>query len=611
MQPSLHRRRLEFPFPKLRGSRLIPSVLASLAGLVAMAALPACSGTIGGGPGTGDGEQAAGGDPSGGTPGASGGASNTKGGGSSGGGATAGAGSGPGDKGGLLGGLPVGSSTLRPMRRLSKTEYENTVRDLLGPTVSVGVSLPLEPPGEASYRLPSEITPVELDLFEQGANNAARAGSGAIPACAGTADPRMCASDFVKSFGQRAFRRPVLDAEVTQLLALYDKLKAAPVSLSHADAMKTLLAAILQSPQFLFHWELGPQKPTTQNGRIALNGWEMASRLSYLIWGTMPDQALFQAAQNGDLATPEGIDAQTRRLLKDKTRAAYFAQNLFGQWIALEKLDGLIKDKSVTSDFASLVDPLRNETTQFITKAVLEDGTWSALLTSRDSFVNGPLSTLYGVKGVTGDGFKAQTLPAERAGLFTRAAFLAIKALPSEGSPIHRGKVISTRLLCNRIEPPPPSLMVMVPAGEPGKTERERYAVHGQTPGCAACHSMMDPFGFAFGNFDAVGRYRTTDQGKPIDASGTIEDLDGKRATFKDAGEMMALLAQSARVQSCATAQLMLLALGRTLSETDRAPLAQITKAFQSSGDLRDLVVALAKSDSFRFRTPAEGEVTQ
>jgi hypothetical protein len=497
---------------------------------------------------------------------------------------------------------------LMPLARLGRTEYESTIRDLLGASVSARVTLPQEPVGPSSYTFASEIGGVERDLFEQGAQNAAAAAT--IPACSG-GNERACAGDFVQTFGKRAFRRPLLDTESAQLLALYDGVQAAPIGYAHADALRTVVSAILQTPQFLYHWELGPQKPNLQGGLVALGPWEIASRLSYLIWGTMPDATLFQAAESHGLDGAAGIETQARRLLADR-RGAHFAVDVFSQWVGMSKLAGLLKDRNVIASFSdSLKAAIQGETEQFIAKVVLESGTLEALLTSRESFVNGPLSAIYGMKGITGDAFRAQTLPGERSGLFTRSAFLAIKALPQESSPVHRGKVVSTRLLCNPILPPPPTLNVTPPPAQPGQTTRQRYDVHGKTPGCAACHAMMDPYGFAFESFDAAGQLRTTDAGQPVDASGSVT-VDGKPLAFSSAAELMTGLAASSQVQGCVASQFMAFALSRSLVARDRAPLDVIVQAFRSSGaDMRAMVVAFVTSDAFRFRAPAANEVTQ
>jgi hypothetical protein len=302
---------------------------------------------------------------------------------------------------------------------------------------------------------------------------------------------------------------------------------------------------------------------------------------------------------------------EARRLLQDRGRASTMALSLFGQWLGLAKLAALSKDASVISSFGEdLKRAMREETERFLTRAVLEDGRWTSVLQGRDSFLNEPLARLYGLPGITGAAFVARALPPERAGLFTLSAFLALKALPQESSPVHRGKVVAERLLCIHLAPPPPDLVVDPPPVAPGVQTREAYAKLTSPPACAGCHAVLNPLGFAFEGFDAVGRHRTTEAGRPVDTTGSIV-LDGNRVAFGGALDLLAAIGTSVEARSCLVDQWMMFALGRPLEPGDEPSRAAVRAAFERRGhELHELVVALVTSDSFRLRVPAEEEVT-
>jgi hypothetical protein len=503
---------------------------------------------------------------------------------------------------------------LMPLRRLSQAEYRNTIESLFGAGIMTTVRFPDEPLGPSTYGTPTQVTEVERDRFEQAGDEiAARviASLSTIAPCDAGKNERSCADAFVSVFGARIFRRPVLAAEKDALLALYDGLKAAPISDSHTDAMQTLVSAMLQSPQFLYHWELGSQAPIVEGGALRLGGYEVASRLAYFIWQTMPDDTLFTAAASGALDSADGVVAQAERLLSD-SRASRMVLGMVGQWIGIGGLPALAKDSSVVT----VTDPLRQamnaEFEAFTKYALLDRGSYTELLTAPYSFVSAPLAPIYGsAAGSSATPIKTN-LSEGRMGLFSQSAFLAIKALPQESSPVRRGKLVADRLLCREIPPPPPGFAPVPPPLQPGQQTREAYAEHSTNSICKACHSQMDPLGFAFEHFDAVGRYRATEVGRPIDASGTVAGLDGKDVSFKDATELLPAIANSKEGQACMVSQVTRYALGRALGDFDGAALEQGLTDFQAGSlDIRKLIPTLAKSKSFRYRIPGAGEIIQ
>ena len=192
----------------------------------------------------------------------------------------------------------------------------------------------------------------------------------------------------------------------------------------------------------------------------------------------------------------------------------------------------------------------------------------------------------------------------------SRLAFLAIKSLPQESSPVHRGKVVSTRLLCNTILPPPPELMANPPPIGDNVQTREAYESHTTNPACAACHKVLDPFGFAFESFDPIGRYRDKEAGRPVNTAGSVF-IDNKNVGYKGVADFMATLSKSAQVQACVANQALRFSLGREVGASDQASIVAVNKAFSVGGDLRELAVAIARSETFRNRLPAPQEVTE
>jgi hypothetical protein len=407
------------------------------------------------------------------------------------------------------------------------------------------------------------------------------------------------------------FRRPVLADEKAALLKVYKDMRVAPLSYDHKGALRVVLQAMLQAPQFLYRWELGPSAPTSDGELLKLNGFEVASRLSYTLWRSMPDDGLLDAAQAGKLATAVGIAEAARRMVGDP-KARETVMDFHAQWLSLERLETLPKDPKVYPDWsAGLAAAMQDETSRFVADALLGEGKLDALFTGSTGFVNGALAKLYGISGITGNDFKKVALPKERAGLFTQGSFLAVEALPQESSPVRRGKVITERLLCQHLAPAPPDLNVTPPKPVANQQTREAYEVHTSNQYCRSCHQMMDPLGFAFEAFDGIGRYRTMETGRPVNAASSIT-LGGQVRRFDGAREFLGILAGSDDVRRCVATQWMQFALAREITEDDRAPFGAAYAAFAKSGfDVRELLVAMLATKSFTHRRPAAEEVIQ
>lgn len=414
-----------------------------------------------------------------------------------------------------------------------------------------------------------------------------------------------CARTFIDTFGRLAYRRPLDDNERASLLGVFiEKEKRA----GYAPAVELVIAAILQSPKFLYRLEPADGAAKTR----PLSGYELATRLSYFIWVSTPDRALLDAASSGQLATAVAVEQTARRMLADP-RAEDGIRSFHRQWLDLRALDTASKVPALYPAFSSeLKAAMVEETLRFSAHAVFQGGdTVTTLLTSRKSFINAALAKLYGVPAPEGNGFALADLPPQqRSGVLTHASVMSVFASAEETSPILRGKFIREKLLCDRIEPPPPNAIVAAPPFDPKKTKRERFAEHRAEPLCASCHVTLDPVGFGFEKYDAVGAWRLTEHGLPIDATGILDGLDDADGPFDGAVELATRLAKSTQVRRCFVKQWFRAAIGRVEQAEDTASLEEMYQAFARAGfDARELIVAIAKSDVFRHAGFSQGGV--
>jgi hypothetical protein len=412
-----------------------------------------------------------------------------------------------------------------------------------------------------------------------------------------------CAKQFVEEIGRKSFRRPLDAGEIADYLAIYTDERANAGT--YEDGLRAVLSAFLQSPSFLYRVETG-DPATVANGRLALTQYETASRLSYLLWGSMPDDELFAAAADGRLGTDAEIEAQARRMVKDPKTESMVLE-FHKEWLALAKLDVVSKTAAVYPEWTSDVQKdLATETQLFVKEAFFHDGTIESLLSAPYTFVNTRLANYYGLPAPSADGFvKVSVDPAQRLGLLTQGSLLSIYAKSNQGSPIHRGKFVRERFLCDQISPPPPDVMAKAPEVMPNVSERERFSQHTVDARCAHCHQLMDPIGFGFGHYDGIGRYRATDGLKPVDATGEIvlaDDADGK---FDGVPELAKRLASSKRVRDCVVTQWFRFGYGRAETPADQCTIDRLkTKLEGAKGDMRELLVQLALTDAFKYRRP-------
>jgi hypothetical protein len=418
--------------------------------------------------------------------------------------------------------------------------------------------------------------------------------TGCTPATA--AAEESCARTFIERFGARAFRRPLAPAEVNELLSLYTAHKART---DHPGGVQLVIEALLQAPDFLYRPEFGASADP-------LTGYEVATRLSYLLWSTMPDEALFAAAGRGEFGTREGVGREVGRMLAD-ARVDQTLASFLHQWLEVEGFDQVQKDQAVypqfTEDVRSAAGQELDRTFAYTVRETA--GSLETLLTSPVSFVSEPLARLYGMNGVRGRMMQRVQLSAtQRPGILTRVAFLADHALEDQSSPIERGKLVRERLFCQDLAPPPPSENVMSPPPNDKVTTRERFEQHRVDPACAGCHNLMDPLGMGFESFDGIGRHRTTDAGKTVDDSGHVAGTEDADGPYRGVSELTARLSRSQQVGRCYVRQWFRFALARRESEADACTLAALDAAFEASGGkLQDAIAALATADAFRGAT--------
>jgi hypothetical protein len=474
------------------------------------------------------------------------------------------------------------------------------------------VEIPADNDIQLAFSLPGSVSDLEvkrfMDLAEATIAKLGASGPGNQVSCTGS-DQTSCARTFVQSFGKRAFRRPLDAVEVDDLVALYTKLRTDPqMNYGFQEALGIVVEAMLQSPGFLYRWERGLSAPQMDGALVKFDPYEVASRLSYFIWNSMPDATLTAEAEAGRLQTPDQVATQAQRLLADP-RADLTLADFVTQWLELGPLKDAIKDTAVYPAFKpELRDSMRAETVAF-TRDVLRGPTpsFDRLLTAPYTFVDARLAQYY---GVTPDAMGRVDLSGTaRLGLLTQGALMSVKGNSYRTSPVRRGKFILNRVLCQVIPPPPPDVVPELPPPDPTKTVREQMAEHRTKPSCAACHESMDVLGFAFEHFDGAGNYRKDDGGHSIDSSGSVT-VEGVTFTFTDASDLASALASSPMSQSCFARQWLRYAIDRFEQDADAAAVAWLSAVYGATHlDTRDLIVEITRTIPFTHRAPSPGEV--
>jgi mono/diheme cytochrome c family protein len=410
-----------------------------------------------------------------------------------------------------------------------------------------------------------------------------------------------CAWKIIRAFANRAYRRPVTNGEMNGLLKLYKTGRLQGESFE--QACKFALTAVLVSPQFLYRMELDP---ANSSGPHPVSDYELASRLSYFLWSSTPDDELLKVASENKLHEPAVLDRQVKRMLADEKSRA-FTHNFAGQWLELRNLSQDTPDPKKFPEFTpALRDDMREEGELFFQSIVKEDRSVLELLNSNYTYLNGSLAAFYGIDGVSGDKFQKVTFTPEqskrRGGVLTMAAVLTVSALPNRTSPVKRGKFILDQILGTPPPAPPPGVPPLVEKGQVANTTsvRARLEQHRANPACAACHAKLDPLGFALENFDAIGRWRDKDNGAPIDNTGSLpngEAIEGPQ------GLRNVLVAHKDQFLRAFVSKLMTYALGRGTTQADATTVRGIYReAEQQDCRFSTIISGIVHSDAFLKR---------
>jgi hypothetical protein len=420
------------------------------------------------------------------------------------------------------------------------------------------------------------------------------------PAIDGT---RPCLRERLEAFVRRAWRRPPSAAEIGTLVAL-----AEATALGGADFEASLGAAMtaaMTSPHFLFRVERDPHPRSAEVH--ALSDHELATRLSYFLWSSMPDAALDQLADAGTLDVPATLAAQVHRMVLD-AKARGFVDSFAGQWLGTRSLDDVNPDSIYFPAWDNALKQAMRDETHLVFQEFLQTQTdFLGFFDAKFTYLNDRLAQHYGLPAPGSSTPVRVTLAqgGQRSGIFTHGSILTVYAQPRRTSPVKRGKWALDQILCIDIQPPPAGVEGMLDAPGATGTLRERLAAHRAKPECATCHDYLDPIGLGLENYDAIGAFRTLDEGQPIDASGAFPD--GR--SFDGAAEMAALVKADPNTPHCVAERLLTYALGRGLEDGDGTHLDAITAAFQTNGrSFENLITAIVQSEPFRMR---RGEANQ
>ena len=522
--------------------------------------------------------------------------------------------------------IPAGPMAGRsPMRLLTRYEYDNTLSELFGRHFHQTSTFPSENLA-AGFENNAWAHNVNPPLVRQYMEAAERVGAllwanpGQDLSSCGTSGESAACLTQIEALLPRAYRRPVSQDETAIVRTAFARGQQRGGA---QEAFASGIEAIVQAPQFLYRLELYEASPSdrapadggmTREEFELVGPYEMASRLSYFLWASMPDQALLDAASRGELSTTAQLEAQLDRMLED-ARAREMVTQFHRQWLHTEKLDATVKDQGYYPGWrAPMSEDWRISLEAFIEHAFWDQGTLEALLTSETVFLTPALAQLYD-EPVPADhgGVWAVQMPADqRSGLLTQPGLMAMLAYPNQSSPIARALFVRHKLLCQTLPDPPSNIEIKPPDPDPSLTTRETFAIHTEDTMCAGCHTLIDPLGFGFEGYDAVGRWRATENGKPIDVSGDLVSSPDKtiNGPFEGVVDLTTRLATSEAVASCLASQWFTFALGRPSDESDAPSLERIHERWGAEGRrFTSLLRAIVLSDSFRYRRRREHQI--
>ena len=536
----------------LIGRTMIPRAQSTSLALAAMLGLGACQGVIGDTP-AGLGPHGTGIDPGGtGDPG-SGGSAGSDGTGSGGSGGSGG--SNPGGTGGAGGGPSAAAPLPARIRRLTNAEFDASVKALLGIDSKFGATFTPDARQDGFTRNDAQrVDPVFTMQIDDAATQLAtqaRAKFSTLAPCANpTSGGEACAKTFLAAFLPRAYRRPVLSRELDALLPVY---RAGIDGLAYADGIEALIHAVLVAPGFVYTTEIGAASGPPASAPMTITPYEAASALAYLLTGAPPDDMLLAAAASGEIMKSDVRDTHARRLLASTAASAQITR-IVEEWLGIDRIAETGKDSNAYPEFAGLKDAMKREADTFVNEVMWKTTHDVGDLLSADwTIADANLATMYG--GTIANG-RVSLTNVPRRGVLNQGAFLSVYAHATESGPVLRGVAMLRRIACIDVASPSSlNIQVTPPVPDPTKTTRERFSVHATDPVCASCHSKIDAFGFAFENFDGMGKVRTTEgtgaNKKNIDSSTTLAvgmDFDG---SYADSSTLVVKLATSPNVRAC------------------------------------------------------------
>jgi hypothetical protein len=519
-----------------------------------------------------------------------------------------------------------------PVRRISRVEYDNMVRDLLGDTTQPAMAFVAESPMASGVNFQTNtytnVSALIVQQYQQAAEALAQAAALDTNRLNNTVLPchtqdDACAQQFIASFANRAYRGQLDATESAGLFDVYSSVKA---QFDFVTGIQAVITAVLESPRFLYVLEFGQGAPS--GDVVALSGYEVAARLALSLWRSVPDDTLMAAAAAGQLATPDQIEAQAVRMLGQAAEAQPALDDFTTQWMQLQNTPTLGKDSQfgAWNGNAKIGTEMRAEARTNVSQLVLaKNGGLTELLTSPSSYINQDLAKFYGPSLGTGSGVTV-TDPALQgagsfvetdltsmghAGILTNGGVLATQSHTTLPSSVLRGKLVREQILCDEIPPPPPNVPPPPTGVADGGTTRSLFEAHATTPGCVSCHQYMDPIGYAFGHFDATGAYQMLDAngfgtGPALDVTGQIAAMspDTFTTSVDGAADLAKKLAGAAQVQQCFALQELRYALSRLETKADACSAQGIFASFASSQlNIQKLLIAITRSDAFRYRS--------
>lgn len=491
----------------------------------------------------------------------------------------------------------------RRLRLLTRSEYERTLLDLLGVEPASLTDIPVEPlvDGYDNNADAEVVTDRHVEAYMSIADEvAAQAVAQSLSIGCMPEDP-SCPTAFVREIGSRAFRRPLADDEVDYYVAQFDP------SVSEGDfyqGVQLAIRALLVSPHFLYRFEIGEP---IGDGVFRLTPHETATAISYGLWGTMPDEALRSAADAGELVEPAQIEAQVRRMLADP-RARESFDGFATQWLGTGPLLQANKDATIYPAFTPEIrEAMAAEQKAFIAHVVFDgEQTMAELLAPGYTFASDALAGYYGLPAPgSSEPVMVEVADGRRGGLLRLGSVIASHAHPNESAPVKRGKFVRERLLCQPLSPPPPNVDATPPAIDPEATTRERFSQHSADPACSPCHQLIDPIGFGFEAYDGVAGFRTVENGKTIDASGEVVNVDGAgtNVAFDGLDELASLLAERSEPGHCAVRQYYQFVAGRRPVPADECAIEDLGAAFDAAdGNLLEMIVQQYTNEAFVLR---------